>query len=86
MCIQAVFCSFAAESTIYYTFMVIAEILKERRQALGISQVDLAEMAGVGIATVKSMECGKANPSVRTLESIAEVLGLELSLTLKKTY
>lgn len=66
--------------------MVIAEILKERRQTLGISQVDLAEMAGVGIATVKSIECGKANPSIRTLVSIAEVLGLELTLTLKNTY
>ncbi|MBQ0019732.1 MAG: helix-turn-helix transcriptional regulator [Bacteroidales bacterium] len=66
--------------------MVVAEILKERRQTLGLSQVDLAEMAGVGIATVKNIECGKANPSIRTIESIAEVLGLELSLTLKNCY
>lgn len=66
--------------------MAIAEILKERRQTLGLSQVDLAEMAGVGIATVKNIECGKANPSIRTMECIAEVLGLELSLTLKSSY
>lgn len=66
--------------------MVVAEVLKERRQTLGLSQVDLAEMAGVGIATVKNIECGKANPSIRTIESIAEVLGLELSLTLKNCY
>lgn len=66
--------------------MDLASIIKGRRQTLGISQLDLAEMASVGIATVKSIEGGKANPSILTVESIAEVLGLELSLTLKSTY
>ncbi len=66
--------------------MDLASIVKERRQTLRISQLDLAEMAGVSIATVKSIECGKANPSLQTMESIAEVLGLELTLTLKNTY
>lgn len=66
--------------------MNLSSIIKERRQMLGISQLDLAEMSGIGIATVKSIECGKANPSIKTVESLAEVLGLELSLTLKNTY
>lgn len=66
--------------------MDLAAILKDRRQTLGISQQDLAEMSGVGIATVKSIECGKANPSIRTIESLAQVLGLELSLNIRKTY
>lgn len=66
--------------------MNLPSIIKERRQTLKISQLDLAEMAGVGITTVKSIECGKANPSVGTIEKLAEVLGLELSLTLKTTY
>lgn len=66
--------------------MELSNIFKTRRQTLGISQLDLAEMAGVGIATVKSIECGKANPSILTVEKLAEVLGLELSLTLKKTF
>lgn len=66
--------------------MILSNIFKERRQVLGISQLDLAEMANVGIATVKSIECGKANPSIHTIEKLAEVLGLELSLTLKKTF
>lgn len=65
--------------------MDLPSIIKERRQTLGISQIDLAEMSGVGIATVKSIEGGKANPSIRTVESLATVLGLELNLTLKKT-
>lgn len=53
---------------------------------LGISQLDLAEMAGIGIATVKSIETDKANPSIRTIEALAEVLGLELTLKIKTTY
>lgn len=65
--------------------MDLPSIIKERRQTLGISQIDLAEMSGVGIATVKSIEGGKANPSIRTVESLATVLGLELNLNLKKT-
>lgn len=66
--------------------MDLSAIIKERRGTLGISQLDLAEMSGVGIATVKSIECGKANPSIQTVEKVLEVLGLELSLSIKKTY
>lgn len=53
---------------------------------LGISQLDLAEMSGIGIATVKSIECGKANPSLKTIENLAEVLGLEITLNVRSTY
>ncbi|MCQ2289540.1 MAG: helix-turn-helix transcriptional regulator [Muribaculaceae bacterium] len=66
--------------------MDLPAIIKKRRQTLGISQLDLAEMSGVGIATIKNIECGKANPSIQTVESIAMVLGLQLTLTIKKTY
>ena len=70
----------------YIILMQLSSILKERRQTLGISQLDLAEMAGIGIATVKSIETDKANPSIRTIEALAEVLGLELTLKIKTTY
>lgn len=66
--------------------MQLSSIIKERRQMLGISQLDLAEMAGIGIATVKCIETDKANPSIRTIEALAEVLGLELTLKIKTTY
>lgn len=66
--------------------MQLSSIIKERRQALGLSQLDLAEMAGIGIATVKSIETDKANPSIRIVEALSEVLGLELMLKIKTTY
>ena len=33
--------------------MELSDVLKSRRKTLEISQLDLAEMAGVGLATVK---------------------------------
>jgi transcriptional regulator with XRE-family HTH domain len=38
---------------------------------LGWSQIDLAEMAGVSVATISSMEAGRAKPSLETMEKIA---------------
>lgn len=42
--------------------MNIREVVKERRGVLGISQIDLAEMAGISLATVKVIERGAGNP------------------------
>jgi len=58
--------------------------MKERRGFLRISQQDLAEMADVGLATVKDIERGKANPSLLTIEKICEVLGLEMTFKVKQ--
>lgn len=64
--------------------MDIPKTIAARRKALGLTQIDLAEMSGVGISTVKDIERGKGNPSVRTLESLCTVLGYEISLTIRK--
>ena len=65
--------------------MDIAADIKKRRTRLGISQQDLAEFAGVGIATVKDIERGKGNPSLQTLQKLLEVLGLEMTLQVRNT-
>lgn len=66
--------------------MEVSTILKERRATLNISQQELSEMAGVSLATIKDLERGIGNPSLKTLERIATVLGLELSLTRKQVF
>jgi len=66
--------------------MDIATDIKKRRMKLGISQQDLAEFAGVGIATVKDIERGKGNPSLQTLQKLLEVLGLEMTLRVRNTW
>lgn len=61
----------------------LASRIRERRKLLNIRQGDLAELSGVGLRTVIALENGTANPSLDTLTRIAEVLGLELTLSIK---
>lgn len=65
--------------------MDIREVIKERRGVLGISQLDLAEMAGISLATVKDIERGAGNPSMKTVTRIMEVLGLEIQFRIRQT-
>lgn len=65
--------------------MSIQEVMKEHRKKLGITQQDLAEMAEVGISTIKQIESGKGNPSLGTVEKIMEVLGMEIKFEVRKT-
>lgn len=64
--------------------MDIAKDIKERRSQLGISQQDLAEISEVSLATIKDIERGKGNPSLTTLEKIADVLGMKIVLQIKQ--
>lgn len=59
-------------------------IIKERKNILGINQEYLAELSEVGIATLKRLESDKGNITINNLQKIAEVLGLEIKLELKK--
>ena len=63
--------------------MDFKEVVKERRSILGISQVDLAEMADISLATVKDIERGAGNPSLKTVSRILEVLGLEMKFHIR---
>lgn len=65
--------------------MLLSDTIKERRWQLDISQTDLSEMAGVSLATVKDIERGKGNPSIRTVEKILSVLGMEVIYRLRQT-
>lgn len=63
----------------------LSNTLKDRRTQLKISQADLAEMAGVSLATVKDIEREKGNPSIQTIEKLLNVLGLEIVYRLRQT-
>ena len=73
------------ESLIYYT-VGIQETIRNRRKELGISQVDLAEMSGVSLATIKNIERGMGNPSYKTVAHIIEVLGLEMLFEVRSPF
>jgi y4mF family transcriptional regulator len=63
---------------------ILIQQIKERREILKITQESLADLSGVGLRTIKQLEGGKANPTFNTLHEIADVMGLELVLQVKK--
>ncbi|WP_229971130.1 helix-turn-helix transcriptional regulator [Pontibacter harenae] len=63
---------------------LLGKTIKERRNMLHLTQEDLAAMAGVALRTLKSLEVGKGNPSINTLQKISEVLGMEVRLEVRK--
>ena len=62
----------------------IIETLKKRRITLQVNQETLAILSGVGLRTVKQFESGKGNPTLETIQKLADVLGLEMQLAIKK--
>jgi len=51
---------------------------------LKLTQEALADLTGVGLRTIKQLEAGNGNPTYKTLQEIADVLGLELVLQVKR--
>ena len=66
--------------------MDLKEVMKSRRKLLAISQLDLAELGGVCLATVKDIERGKGNPSLATVKKIIEVLGMEIEYKVRQPF
>ncbi len=62
----------------------IGQIIKMRRKELGLTQDTLALLSQVGINTIVSIERGSKSPSLETLTKVADVLGLEIQLVIKK--
>ena len=61
----------------------LIKTIKERREALQVTQERLAELSGVGLRTLKQFESGKGNPTLSTLQKISDVLGMEVCLKIK---
>ncbi len=61
----------------------LEKVIRERRESLQVTQEDLAKISGVGLRTIKQLESGKGNPSLRTLEQITDALGLAVCLKTK---
>ncbi len=62
----------------------IGEIIRKRRELLGLLQPQLAEISGVSRRTIQLIEMGKANPSLEVLLKISDPLGLSIKLSLKE--
>jgi DNA-binding phage protein len=58
-------------------YRLLADVA-ERRRALGLSQGQVAEAAGVYQTDISKLESGRGNPSLRTVERVLGAIGLEL--------
>lgn len=61
----------------------IGEILKKRRQFLGLRQGDVEELSGINKKTIQQVEMGRGNPSLETLEKLTGILGMEVRVHVK---
>lgn len=62
----------------------IGDSIKARRKSLRVTQLQLAELADISVNTLYKIERGQANPTLEILDVIADVLGMEVRLDVKK--
>ena len=62
----------------------IGKTIRDRRNELNITQPHLAELAQISTNTLYKIERGQGNPSLNVLNKLAEVLGMEIILQVKK--
>ena len=58
----------------------LGEALAERRKSAGLTQQQLAENTGIDQAAISRIESGRGNPTLATLEALAEGVGGALSV------
>ena len=62
----------------------IGSAIRQRRKELEITQPHLGELANISTNTLYKLERGQGNPSLDVLSKLADVLGMELKLEVKK--
>lgn len=63
---------------------MLGESIKLRRKALRVNQGELADLAGISVNTLYKIEREQANPRLDTLTKIADILGMEVCLRVRK--
>jgi transcriptional regulator with XRE-family HTH domain len=56
----------------------VGERIRAARREARITQKDLAELSGVSERTVRAIEAGTGNPSLRAVAAVAGAVGLRL--------
>ena len=58
----------------------IIHAMIEARKAKGITQKELSERTGIAQGDISKLENGNGNPSVRTLQRLANAMGMTLKI------
>lgn len=61
-------------------FTVIQAMI-DARKAAGLTQKELADRTGIAQADISKLENGNANPSLKTLQRLAQGMGMKLQLS-----
>ena len=62
---------------------VLAQIIKQRRKQLKITQVDLALLSEISTRQLSDIETAQVSTTIDTLSKICETLGLSIELKIK---
>ncbi|HVF75875.1 MAG TPA: helix-turn-helix transcriptional regulator [Acidimicrobiales bacterium] len=57
---------------------VLGQVIRARRKRLGLTQADLADLAGCGQRTVTAIETGKATVRLDVVVAVLRTLGLRM--------
>ncbi len=60
-------------------FAIIQAMIDARRES-GMTQKELSERTGIAQGDISKLENGNANPSLRTLQRLAEGMGMQLKV------
>ncbi len=63
----------------------LGQVVATARKKCGLTQKDLSAKTGIAQSDISRLEQSNANPSVRTLERIAEGLGMQLHIEFVST-
>ena len=63
---------------------VFGQIVREKRNAIGLKQDELSLRSGVAIKTIHSIELGKGNPAMKTIIRLFDTLSRELLIVASK--
>jgi y4mF family transcriptional regulator len=55
-------------------------LVADRRLALGLTQVELAELAGVGLSSVRTLEAGSDAMTLTVVIAVLDALGLAVAI------
>jgi y4mF family transcriptional regulator len=62
----------------------LAQLIKEKRKKLKLTQVDLAQKAGVGLRFLRELESGKTTLRMDKVNQLLSLLGYELTASRKQ--
>ena len=65
------------------TIKKLGKDIQRRRKELNLEMSDIADYSNISISRLSNIENGKSNPTIKTIEKILDVLGLELVVIAK---